>query len=162
MARITNLNVRPPPNRRVFLGKWDELVYVCDKIMYYIHLRRKRYCAKRFVVRLNELLRYLVPQDEAIIGQAARSLLCEYYANWVEASLYRQKEVELILRLYNSFREDDSADVKKFALQGLRKQEVIDRFSLITKTYKDNAPQTAVDGIHEAINRIKEAPDILA
>ncbi len=159
MVNVTDQDVCPP-NKRNFVSKWDEIAYLCAKIMYYFHCRRQRYRAKRFVIRLTDPLQCLAQQGEAIIEETANSLICEYDGRWKEAALHRQKELELIFRLYKSFTEDQGADVRQFALQGNRKQDVIKRLSLIVGTYEANTTVTVVSDIHMLIEKIKTAPDI--
>ena len=147
----------PPNNRRKFSGKWDELAYLCDKLAYYLHFRRERYRAKRFAVRLRNLLASVKHTGDAIIGEMALALIYEYDGKWKQGVVHRKQEINLIVRLYCSFTADQPTDVKEFALKGNQKEDVLLRLAYVKETYEAHAETTDVIEISKLIDKIKHS-----
>ena len=67
-----------PRTRRKFAHAWDEIQYLYDKLLYWFygeHPRPDR--ARRYARRLSKLLQRCDTNEESILGQECRSLICE-------------------------------------------------------------------------------------
>lgn len=147
----------PPNSRRKFSGKWDELAYLCDKLMYYLHFRREKYKGKRFITRLRNLLVSVKHSGDAIIGETASALIYEYDGKWNLAVVHREREIDLILKLYNSFTADQSNEIRNFALEKYQQKDVLSRFRSLKKTYETNADKDSVRTISKLIDRVRSS-----
>jgi len=124
-----------PKNRRKFRHDWDELAYLCEKIFYHVYLNRTKASAHHFAMRANVLVSRIGSDNEAILCQTANALLCEVSGEIGKAVGYRIAEIELIIKLYNTFNKDDDIEIINFSLAGRKKREQLFRLGLISKYY---------------------------
>jgi len=143
-----------PPTRRKFANKWDEMGYLCDKITYYIHTVNIRFRAKPFLHRLKRICQLGCLGNDAIVTETAYALCFEYEKNWKFAVQHRKREIDLILQLYNSFTDNQNIEVREFALQGRKKQNVIAQLLRIKQTYLHNQANSEAECIDELIESI--------
>ncbi len=71
--------------------------------------------------------------------------------------MHRERELELILQLYNSFTDDQGPEVRRFALQRLSRGDVSARLSRIWKTYKANAGENEAATIDQLRRRVEDS-----
>ena len=144
-----------PASRRVFKHSWDELAYLCDKATYHLHMVCRRGGATRFVPRMARVLGSIDDPDGAIVTEVARSLICEYDRQWARAILHRRKEVELILRMYGSFTDDQGQDVRRWALKDYTKCDVIERLIAVRRSYVAHANASEVASLTALVDRVE-------
>ena len=91
---------KPPPSQRRFPHAWTELVYLCRKIHYWLHVRGSRPRANRYQTRIEQVLDELPQDGMAIIRQEALALLNELKGDLSKSIFHRAKEIELTERLH--------------------------------------------------------------
>ena len=116
-----------PKNRRKFLGGWDQILYLYDKILYWFYSRHRRSEALRFSVKLERLLRIHAPGHVAVKGEECWSLIYEIKGNLRKAIKYREKEIQLIRRLQRIGQGTD----------GYGAGDLADRLDLLAILYDD-------------------------
>ena len=97
---------KPPPERRKFADAWDEIVYLYDKLLYWLYQREDVRKARSFAERLAKLLPKADPEQESILGEECRSLIHEANGNLSKAIEHREKEIGLIRRLHEISRDE--------------------------------------------------------
>lgn len=138
----------------MFSNSWDELSYLCQKVDYYVHVSPLRSRASSFVLRLRKLLRSQCRAKGSIVAETARSLVNEYDGRWKQSAVHRERELELILQLQNSFTDDQGPEVRDFALQMYTTEEVSVRLSRISKTYAAKAGEDEAAKIDQFLKRV--------
>lgn len=130
-----------PRTRRTFSNRWDEVLYLYDKILYWLYGKQNRSRAMRFAGRLQELLRRLCWKHEAIRGEECWSLLYELKGDLRRAIKYRENEIRLIKGLRQSARPIKDSRQKKWILHGYGISDLSDRMDLLALLY-DRAGNT--------------------
>jgi hypothetical protein len=84
---------------------WAELDYLCKKLHYWLHVRKEKGRAKRFLPRLERVLEELPENDLAIDRAEGLALFHELKGNNGLAIKYRRREIELIEMAHKSVGE---------------------------------------------------------
>ena len=110
---------RPPITRRWFASPWTELDYLCEKIHYWLYVRKNKARAERYCARLERVLKILPSDDDnlAIIRQEGWALLHELKDEASKSILFRTREIELIERLHELAGKHDEK-TRAYMLQG--------------------------------------------
>ena len=95
-------NHQPPRTQRRFGTPWGELDYVCKRIHYWLYDRKSLGSARRYLSRLERILKKLPANELAILREEAKALLHELQGQKSEAIEHRQREIELTERLRKS------------------------------------------------------------
>jgi hypothetical protein len=103
------------PNRRKFTNEWDEIEYLRDKLLYWLHGRADAEKARPFAEGLTQLLPKADPNGEAIKGEECWSLVGEAKGDLSDAIKHRVNEVKRIRRLHEACR---NTAYEVFALKG--------------------------------------------
>jgi hypothetical protein len=90
---------RYPQNRRKFLGEWDHILYLYDKVLYWFYERHCRARALHFCELLEHLLKLHAANHQAIKGEECWSLIFEIRGDLRNAIKHREREIRLIKRL---------------------------------------------------------------
>ena len=99
MFRKDNEISIPPKNRRTFLGPWDELSYLYEKLLYWFYGRQLRSRGLRFAERMLEILRELPDACEKRQGNEYWALVSEVQGDWQAAAEFWQQEIDLKFRI---------------------------------------------------------------
>jgi tetratricopeptide (TPR) repeat protein len=126
---------KPPPDRRTFADKWDEIGYLHDKLLYWLYQRADPRKARGYAQRLEQLLPTAAPDHEAILGEECWSLVHETKGELGRAIKSRENEVRLIRRLYELSR---GAPYKEVALRDYGYDDLSDRLDLLAVLYHDS------------------------
>jgi len=87
---------------RVFLSPWHELDELCKLIHTWMHTYRNRYYARnQFGPKLEKLLGKVPCTDQSMLRQEAASLFYEMNENYRMAEVCREREVNLLVKVYN-------------------------------------------------------------
>jgi hypothetical protein len=89
-----------PSTRRRFRTVWGELLYLRDKIHYWLYTRKEKTSARRYLSRLERVLSELPTQDRAILREEGLALLHELKGETGAAIKHRQREIELMKELH--------------------------------------------------------------
>src|SRR3989442_1107984 len=104
---------RSPITQRRFGNIWGELAYVCNKIHYWLYIRKRRTGAGRYLKRLERLLRDLPENNMAIIREEALALFCELKEKIDESIAHRRREIELMEQLHGEARSAQYRDATR-------------------------------------------------
>jgi hypothetical protein len=126
------MKTKPPRDRRKFANEWDEIEYLRDKLLYWLHGRAAAEKARPFADRLAQLLPKADPNREAILGEECWSLVCEAKGDLPDAIQHRANEICLIRRLHEISR---NAPYEAFALQGYGHDILRDHLVLLARLY---------------------------
>src|SRR4051794_29428862 len=102
---------KPPPNRHKFKTDWDEIVYLYEKLLYWLYQRADPAKARPYVRRLEQLLPKADPGHDAILGEECWSLIYEAKGDLRRAIEYRENEIRLIRQLHELSRGKPYEDV---------------------------------------------------
>lgn len=149
--------IRSPKNCRKFVGHWDLMVYLCSKTFYWLHIRRNRSCAKKFAIRLKHCLEATGDLGIAIIGSEALCLIAEYEGDFETGLALREKEVSLIIRLFNEVQHNELS-TQRFALGGgYAPCQVITKLDFLKGTYGEGDVRLWDKELVELQNKIRLA-----
>lgn len=95
------MKTKPPPHRRKFANEGDEIEYLYDKLLYWLHVRHEADKARPYAERLAKVLPKADPKNKAILGQECWSLVYEVRGNQPAAIKHREKEIDLIRQLHS-------------------------------------------------------------
>jgi tetratricopeptide (TPR) repeat protein len=123
-----------PPSRRKFHHEWDAVEYFYHKILYWFYQRQDRGSALRFCDQLEKRLQSTSSSHEAILGEAAWSLLWEVKGNLPKAIKYRESEIKLIKRLWEISLGTPGEDI---AFERYDASDLSDRLDLLATLYHD-------------------------
>jgi tetratricopeptide (TPR) repeat protein len=123
-----------PANRRIFHHEWDAIEYFYHKALYWFYQRADRQRALRFCETLKKLLQRTSNAHEAILGEAAWSLLYQVKGNLAKAIRYREREIKLIKRLWEISRGTPGEDV---VFQQYDAEDLSDRLDLLAILYHE-------------------------
>ncbi len=123
-----------PPSRRKFHHEWDAVEYFYHKILYWFYQRQDRRRALRFCDQLEKLLRSTPSSHEAILGEAAWSLLWEVKGDLLKAIKYRESEIKQIKRLWEISLGTPGQDI---AFEQYDPSDLSDRLDLLATLYHD-------------------------
>jgi len=125
-----------PAARKKFEGDWDELKYLYHKILYWYYNREDRRQASEFRDRFEELLKKLASRHpEAIFVEECWSVLYELDGDFDSAIEHREREIELILRLW---KVSENTPTREQALHGYGVDALCDRLELLSILYHDS------------------------
>ncbi len=99
----------PPKTRKRFGGLWDKLDYLCKKIHFWWYVRKDKTYAKRYLGRLERVLKELPENDLAIVREEGWALLHQLRGEKNLAIKHRQREIELIEMAHQSVRQSVNA-----------------------------------------------------
>ena len=107
-----------PPSRRRFASGWDEVVYLRDKIRYWV-LRREPRRAHRFVGRARTLLSQAEAGEEAVIWWELRALVARVeHRPTVEADSLVE-ELKRVVRLWaDTYSQDYDRSTARSVIKG--------------------------------------------
>ena len=92
-----------PRIQRRFPTVWSELEYLCRRIHYWLYRSETpNSVAKRYVARLERVLKELPGNDMAILREEGWALLFELKGELRQAIGHHQKEINLIEKLHKS------------------------------------------------------------
>lgn len=129
------MQVKPPPGRRKFASAWDEIMYLHDKLLYWLYQREDERKACPYAKRLEQLLPRATPTHEAILGEECWSLVYETKGDLAKAIKHREKEIRLIHRLHELVRK---SPCDQCALEGYGYDDLSDRLDLLAILYHDS------------------------
>jgi tetratricopeptide (TPR) repeat protein len=129
------MKAKPPPARRKFASRWDEIEYLYHKLLYWLYEREDARRARRYADRLEQLLRPADPHQEAILGEECRSLVHESRGELRKAIEHREKEIRLIRRLHDVSRD---APFEEAMLGDYGYDDLSDRLDLLAVLYHDS------------------------
>src|SRR5439155_19940829 len=89
-----------PADRRKFAGRWDEIGYLYDKLLYWLYQRGDAAKARPFAERLRAALRAAPDCRDGIFANECWSLVFETLGDVTKAIDYRENEIRLIRRLH--------------------------------------------------------------
>ena len=142
------MNTKPPPDRRRFDGRRDEMDYLQQKLLYWLYEREDRGRALPFADRLGRLLAKTAADDGAIFREECRSLICEARGDLRSAIRHRENEIRLIHRLHAIARDKAEHDLFT-GLYGY--DDLSDRLDLLAVLYRDNGELAkAIDTLRES------------
>lgn len=121
---------KPPPTRRKFNGKWDELEYLYGKCLYWFYQRGSRYKALPFAMRIEQLLGTLPRAEETARGNECLAILKEIAKDWEKAIDFRRREIAI----YEEILSDESTDdfsVRDGIIIDYRPEDLADRYDLL-------------------------------
>jgi tetratricopeptide (TPR) repeat protein len=147
------MNSKPPPTRHKFHSQWDEIVYLYDKLLYWLYQRNASQKARPYAERLEYLLSAADPKHEAILGEECWSLLNEAKGNFHAAIRYRINEIRLIRKLRRVSR---GKPFERFALNSYGIEDLSDRLDLLAILYHD------AGDLQKAIRTLQESKQICA
>src|SRR5262245_54257834 len=129
------MKVNPPRDRRKFVGQWDEISYLHDKLLYWLYQREDGGKARRYANRLEKLLPLADPDHESILGEECWSLVYESKKDRPTAIEHRENEIRLIRRLHALSLTESQREV---VLKAYGYEDLSDRFDLLATLYHDN------------------------
>jgi hypothetical protein len=91
---------KPPLTQRSFANCWGELDYLCNKLRYWLYIRKQKTRAKRYLDRLERVLDDLPENELAIIREEGLALLYELKGKIGESIAHRKREIQLMERLH--------------------------------------------------------------
>ena len=71
------MKTKSPSIKRKFAGDWDQIEYLYQKLLFWFYERRNRRHAAQFADRLERVLENVASDDEVIVVEECRSLICE-------------------------------------------------------------------------------------
>jgi tetratricopeptide (TPR) repeat protein len=113
---------------------WREVNRVYDKILYYFYELGSHAKALAYTDKLHDLLSRLASDHDSIFGEECWSLLYELKGDLPTAIRHREREIELILKLWEISADTPGMDV---ALRAYGIAELADRFDLLAMLYHD-------------------------
>jgi hypothetical protein len=125
---------KAPPVRKKFRNGWDEIDYLYQRLLYWFYERGNRSRALPLSRRLSFLLVRNDAEQASIFGQECRSLLAELDEDYPEAARHREREIELILRLW-SIAKDQPELPSVGDRYGI--DDLVDRFDLLAMLYHE-------------------------
>lgn len=123
------MNAKPPAGRRSFFSDWDEILYLYDKLLYWLYPLKDSGKSRRFANRLAKVLKKTPSSEGAIKGQECWSLVYEARRDFRKAIVYRQKEIRLIQRLHKITVKNSK--VGRIVLEGYGIADWSDRLDLL-------------------------------
>ena len=124
-----------PPSRKKFENDWDELKYLYHKILYWFYNRGVRRKAYEFRDRFAQVTKKLALQHpDGILIEECWAILNELDGNLASAIDHREREIELILRLWNV---SINTPAREHALFGYGVDALCDRLELLSILYHD-------------------------
>lgn len=134
LADRDRAGIKPPVTRKRFHGEWDELEYLYRKIIYWLYGRGDLRRALDFRDRFEQLLWQIATSHDAIFGEECWSILSELEGNLRGAIRHREREIDLILRLWEVSEHSPAKDV---ALSRYGSDALCDRLDLLAMLYHD-------------------------
>jgi hypothetical protein len=92
--------------RRKFKSPWDEVQYLYLKLLHWFYGKQLPAKARPYAARLQRLLKREDSDQESILGQECRSLICELRGDLVGAIRHREAEIRRIRRLHGITSEE--------------------------------------------------------
>jgi len=139
---------KAPRSRRNFAGRWDEIGYLYDKLLYWLYERGDVRRASAFSERLARLLHKVAPDHEAIFAEECWSLIWEARGDFRRAIKYRQSEIRLIERLHRLAIGTPQQDI---VLNRYGYADLSDRLDLLAILYHDSGnPSKAIAVLRES------------
>ncbi len=137
----------PPKTQRKFGTIWGEVHYVCRRIHHWLYVRNSPSTAKRYLSRLEGLLKKLPENDLAIVREEALALLYELKGQKHDAMRHRKREIELTERLHRSVRnsvKDGDYDETTAAtiLSGRDDTALAERQAILRLLQKQDLPES--------------------
>lgn len=122
----------PPRTRRTFTNGWDELDYLCKKIRYWLYLEKRSDKARRYLDRLERILKALPKNRAAILREEGLGLLYELRGEASKAIKHRRREIELMQQLHEHARSARYSDsTAAYMLRGRGKSDLEDRQAIL-------------------------------
>lgn len=94
---MSNPKSIPPPTRRKFMDRWDELDYLDDKIRYWARIGNRRRAAP-FLARMSRLMK-MRDKERNLPKARVLSKIAEGREDWPSLVKFKQLELELVERL---------------------------------------------------------------
>ena len=137
--------LRPPRTQRSFTNIWGELDYLCKKTHYWLHTRKHRSKAARYLNRLERVLLHLPENDMAIIRQEGLALLYELKGEMGASIAHRRREIGLMERLHREAQVREYADsTRTYMLRDRDTTALQERRAILEALEKKKARQTAM------------------
>jgi len=122
-----------PPSRRTFYHEWDAIDYYYNKALFWFYRRHDRQRAMTFCRRLEKYLRTSASCHEAVLGEAAWSLVYEVRGDLRKAIAYRLSEIKLIRRLWAN---TPGPPGKDYGTKNYGPSDLSDRYDLLAMLYR--------------------------
>ncbi len=136
---------KPPITSRSFADVWGELDYLCKKTHYWLHVRRNKTRAERYLDRLERVLRALPVDDMAIVRQEGLALVHELKGELGQSIPHRRREIELMERLHRDAQSPKYADTTKAYMLSDRDAAVLkERRAILEALQKARTSKTAM------------------
>jgi tetratricopeptide (TPR) repeat protein len=140
-----------PRSRRKFNHEWNAIEYLYHKVLYWYYRRHDRAKALRFCNRLEKLLQRTSSVHEAILGQAAWSLVYDLKGDLPKAIQHREREIKLIRRLWDISRGTPG---EALVFQQHDASDLSDRYDLLAILYHD------AGNLNKAIRVLRESEQL--
>jgi hypothetical protein len=128
----------PPSTQRRFANGWGELDYLCEKIHYWLHVRKQTAAAQRYKDRLTKVLSELPASNIAIIRAEGLALLSEMKGEVAAAIVHRRREIHLMERLHKEA-ESATESTRKFMLRTRSARDLRERRIILEALRKKHA-----------------------
>jgi len=147
------MKTKSPSIKRKFAGDWDQIEYLYQKLLFWFYERRNRRHAAQFADRLERVLENVASDDEVIVVEECRSLICEVRGDLAGAIKYRENEIRLIRRLHQISLGTPSRDL---ALSQYDFGDLSERLDLLAGLYR------AAGKLTRAIRVLEESKQLCA
>jgi aminopeptidase N len=138
--------MKPTATRRRFSGVWDQMDYLYDKAAYWLHYRKERGHAARYIRRLKPLVEKADPGHEAILGAACRALLADFEGDLSKEIYFTKHKLQLLEHLLNGHEERLGYDWN----------DVIDEYEVLAALYEEDGQLAAAREAKNACVRIRK------
>jgi hypothetical protein len=119
-----------------FRTKWGELEQVCAKIHNLWYVEKKESTAKRYLGRLQRVLREVPDNDMAILREDGLALLHELRGEIGDAIKHRKREIQLMTRLHRDVEANGYAEEMKASILVDRDAAVLQERRTILKSLR--------------------------
>ena len=127
-----------PKTRRRFVNCWDELDYLCKKIRYWLYLEKRSDIARRYLGRLDSILKALPKNSIAILREEGLALLYELRGKTTKAIKHRRREIDLMQQLHQESRSA-SKDTAAYMLRDRNLLDLEHRRAILKALERDGA-----------------------
>jgi hypothetical protein len=133
----------PPVTRRSFANIWGELDYLCKKTSYWLYSRKDKARAKRYLDRLERVLRALPENNLAIIREDALALLYELRGEIDKSIAHRRREIGLMEALHKDAQSSRYSDATRaYMLRGRDPGALEERRAILETLKKKKSEQS--------------------
>ena len=144
----------PPPTRRAFRNRSDELDYNCEKAAHFLIEVGSRARARRYIERMRALLRGK-PSIGSIGFATAAALVAEADCDWRRGCVWRRREASRLDRYYHTLRNRAELAYHAESWPWLALDHSTRRLRLVLRMYENAADPKETARVREAIQSIR-------